>query len=182
MSYTPTTVEVAVYGTLAQITPSGVTLIYANQDGPRPDGATFVTFLVTADEPLGLRTVEMTQVAGTAPDTFLMRTGQQRVIQLSVQAFGPGAYAALTQIVALYEHPLIAQAAYDRGVSLTACGPMTRVPAALTTETEDRFTVTLTGAYHKTDALNAAAIAEVVGALYVDDEPTPAATFEVTAP
>lgn len=182
MSYTPTSVEVAVYGTLAQITPAGIALIYANQDGPRPDGATFATMLVTADEPLGLRTVEMTNEAGSAPDTFLMRTGQQRVIQVSVQALGPGAYAALTQIVALYEHPLIAQAAYDRGVSLTACGPMTRIPAALTTETEDRWTVTLTGAYHKTDALDADAIEEIVGSLYVDDELTPAATFEIVAP
>lgn len=182
MSYTPTTVEVAVYGTLAQITPAGIAIIYANQDGPRPDGATFVTMLVSADEPIGLRTVEMTNTAGSAPDTYLMVTGQQRVIQVSVQAFGPGAYAALTQIVALYEHPLIAQAAYDRGVSLTACGPMTRIPAALTTETEDRWTVTLTGAYHKTDALDADAIEEIVGTLYVDDESTPAAILEIVVP
>ena len=182
MSYTPTTVELAVYGTLAQITPAPVAIIYANQDGPRPAGTTFVTMLVSADEPSGLRTVEMTNTAGSAPDTYMMRTGQQRVIQVSVQAFGPGAYAALTQIVALYEHPLIAQAAYDRGVSLTMCGPMTRIPAALTTETEDRWTVTLTGAYHKTDALDAAAIEEIVGAMYVDDDSTPAATLEVVVP
>jgi hypothetical protein len=182
MSYTPTAIEQAVWATLQPLFPAGVTLIYANQDGPRPSTGTFATVLVTADGPVGLRTLEMSDDAGSAPDTYLLRTGQQRVMQISVQTFGPAAYAALSQVVGLYESPLTAQAAYDRGISLTACGDMTRIPATLTTEIEDRWTVTITGAYLATTAQDAAAVERVVGSLFVDDELTPASTWTVDAP
>ena len=43
MSYTPNAIETAVYNTLAAIMPAGVTLIYANQDGPRPSASTYAT-------------------------------------------------------------------------------------------------------------------------------------------
>lgn len=182
MSYTPTAVEIAVYQTIATLLPAGVSLIYANQDGPRPTSGTYATLLVMGDTPIGLRTVEMSDDAGVAPDTYLLRTGQQRALAISVQTFGPAAYAAITSVVSLYESPLTAQAAYDRGVSLTACGEATRVPEALTTETEDRWTVTIQGAYLRTTSQDAAALQEVVGTLYVNNDPDPAATFTVEAP
>lgn len=182
MSYTPTTIEIAVYNTLAALLPSGVPLIYANQGGPRPSSGTFATLLVIADAPIGLRTVEMTATPGIAQNTYILRTGQQRTIAISLQTFGPAAYNAISQVIGLYESPLVAQAAYERGIGLTACGEATRIPAALTTETEDRWTVTIQGAYLRTTAQDAAAIEEIVGDLYVNNDPDPAATITVTAP
>lgn len=182
MSYTPNSIEVAVYRTLASILPAGVTLIYANQDGPRPTDGTYATLLVTADVPLGLRTVEMTATAGVDAGEFAMRTGQQRRISVSVQTFGPASYSAIAQVMALYEHPLISYDAAQRGVSLTQCGEATRVAEIIGTETEDRWSVTMTGAYHRVDSLDVAALAQVVGDLTVDDDPDPVATLTVTVP
>lgn len=181
MSYTPTAIEIAYRATLAAIMPAGVPLIYANQDAPAP-AQTYATILVTLDTPQGLRTQEVSVTAGTAPDTHLSRIGQQRTVQISVQCFGPNAYAAASRIAALYEHPLVSYDAHQRGVELTGCTGIQRIPAALTTETEDRWLVTLTGAYHRTDALDVAPVETVVGTLYVNDDPDPAATFTVTAP
>ena len=124
----------------------------------------------------------MTTTAGEDAGDFVMRTGQQRRISVSVQTFGPAAYTAITQVMGLYEHPLISYDAAQRGVSLISCGEATRVPEVLGVETEDRWTVTLTGAYHRVDALDVAALAEVVGDLTVEDDPDPVATVTVTVP
>ena len=182
MSYTPTAVEVAFWQTLAPLVPAGVQMIYANQGGPRPSSLTYATILVIGDQAIGLRTVEMSAEPGVAADTYLLYTGQQRVVQISVQAFGPNAYAAISRLTALYESPIVAYDAFVRGVSLTACGEATRIPAELLTETEDRWTVTLTGAYHRADALETAALETAVASLLVDEDPQPVAVVTVTFP
>jgi len=181
MSYTPTAIEVAFRAALVPALPAGVPLIFANQDGPAP-AQTYATLLVTLDAPQGLRTQETSDAAGTAPDTHLSRIGQQRTTQISVQVFGPNAYAAASSLAALYEHPQIVYAAHLLGVELTGCDGTQRIPAALTTETEDRWLVTLRGAYHLTAALDVAAVETVVGTLYLDGDADPAGTLTVTAP
>lgn len=179
MSYTPTAIEVATRSALLLLVPSGVELIYSNQDGPRPSSATYATLLIISDAPQGLRSFETTD---TAAGTGLVEQvqGQTRVFDVSVQAYGPDAYAAISRVMALYEHPAMAYAASALGISLFDCGTATRLPEELTTETEDRWVVTIRGAYYRVDALPVAALDEIVSLLQTTTDPDVAPTTQAT--
>ena len=176
MSYTPTPVEQAAWRVVSAMAPVGTTVIYANQDAPRPTAGSYLTLLVEGDEATGV-TYQLTD-APRPGDTFLQRTAQQREIAIFLQSIGPSSYAIMRRVLAMIDTPQIAQLGYDERLSIVGADVMARVPDALATETEDRWSLTLTARYVDVLELNAPAVQEVVGTLHLDGQE--AGTVDVT--
>ena len=161
MPHTLPTAHIAIGNALKLLLPAGVPLVAENQDTPRPAADTFASFLVMADTPMGQPSVTQTDVPEMAGDPpvptgrYMMISVQTRTCQVQVQTYGPNAANVMAGIVALYEHPLVVYNITQLGVSLQAVSEVTRIPASLLSETEDRWLVTITAGYLRTDSLAA---------------------------
>lgn len=144
--YTPDALEAAVLDALQICLPEYATptsrIIFANQDGPRPSG-TFLTLYVTGGVDVGRGEEAMGDVAdGAGLYPYTRRV--QRESTVSVQAFGPDAWAAIQRLQARMQHPSLTWQIQALGLCFVPPFSATRLGLALGPQTENRAVLTVT--------------------------------------
>ena len=138
MSYIPTALELAVYQWLApRITG---TLIYENQDAPRPATA-FSSMLVIDDARVG---IPATQVTDTPTgDDFVGYGSTLRSATVRVTSYGRTAYSIIQGLQEQWSLPDSSYQAGLLGLSIYNITQARRIPQILSQVTEDRWLVEL---------------------------------------
>ena len=138
MSYTPTALEAAIYQWLDRYI--SVTLIYENQDAPRP-ATPFATMLVLGDDRVG-RPADMLTTTPSGDD-FEEVASSLRAVTCRVTAYGQSAYSVVRTLMAYWVTPDSSVQAGLLGLSVYNVGQATRIPQVLSQVTEDRWVVEL---------------------------------------
>lgn len=158
--YTPTPQEIAVRDALALCLPSA-TILYANQDGPRPTGVTtYLTVYLISETPQGLPSI----ATGDVPDAgglYAQETDALVLLGVSVQAFGPEAYTLLTLLRKRMTHPSLIWQVGALGVRFRPTAAVTRTSAILDAITENRAAITFDVEWRARDAVQVAAVEQV---------------------
>lgn len=160
MSYTLTTLEQTIYQAIAIVLP-GETIIWADQDGPRPSSGTFVTCKVTGDSGQGLRSFCLTDTAGVDAGDYVWQVGRFRESTLLMQAYGPEAYGTLRSMELQLDDPLNSDLISRLGIVMADPSGTQRIPAVLPSETEDRATCTYTVRYYSITERDVAALRSI---------------------
>lgn len=162
MAYNLTTLEQTVSQALDVLLPSA-TIIFADQDGPRPTNATYVTCKISGDRGTGLRSFLLTDTAGASAGDFVQQVGRHRESTLVMQSFGPDAYETLRDMELALENPDTSYQLSNFGLMIEDSSGVQRVQLALASETEDRATCTYTVRYYSVTQSDVAAMASAEG-------------------
>jgi len=177
MSYNATAIENTIFDAVTLLLP-GVIIIPADQDIARPTSDTYVTLKCTSDTGQGLREYNLTDTAGASAGEYVMEVQRFREIVLSVQAFGPDAYGTLRDMEARLDEPELNASIDALGVVLADSSGVSRLPAYLNTETEDRAVVTYNVRYVRTTTPEVKALDKIVATPVIDDVPQPPITID----
>lgn len=144
--YTPDALEAATHQALVLCLPEYATpamrIIFANQDGPRPDG-TFLTLYVTGTVTRGYGEEAMDDTPD-ADDLYALTRREVRESTVSVQAFGPDAWVAIQRLSARMMHPSLAWQIQALGLCFVEPITAQRLAVALGPESENRASLTAT--------------------------------------
>lgn len=138
MSYTPTALEIAVYQWMAPYITG--TLIYENQDGPRPATA-FTSLLVVDDARVGRPATQVTDTADG--DDFVGYGSTLRSVTVRVTSYGKTAYALMQGLQEQWSLPDSSYRAGLLGLSIYNVTQARRIPQILSQVTEDRWILEL---------------------------------------
>lgn len=138
MSYIPTALELAVYQWLEPYITG--TLIYENQDAPRP-ATTFSTLLVIDDARVGRPATQVTDTP--TGDDFVGYGSTLRSATVRVTSYGRTAYAVLQGLQEQWSLPDSSYQAGLLGLSIYNITQARRIPQILSQVTEDRWIIEL---------------------------------------
>lgn len=170
MSYALTTIEQTAGQALDVLLP-GETIIFADQDGPRPTSDTYVTIKLTGDSGRGLRSFVLTDTPGTSAGDFVQEVGRFRESVLLLQAYGPRAFSVLRDVEFALDDPITTYEVSQLGIVITGSSGVRRVQVALASETEDRATCTYTLRYRSVTQRDLAALRRTEGTLTINGDP-----------
>ncbi len=163
--YTLTPEERAAGEWLTAVLPALYTnrIVAADQRGTRLEHP-FATFKFIDDNPLtATASTQVRNVAGATPGTFVREIRATRRATLSVNVYGPTAYADLRSALLKFQAPSIVEDARTAGLSIQSAGPVRRLPGDGQTTREDRAQVDFTVLYVDALDVDVAALEEALG-------------------
>ena len=163
--YTLTAQEQAAGTWLTTILPAAYTgrIIASDQRGVRLDHP-FATFKFIDDvQRSATASVRLRDQAGTDPARFVREIRATRQATLSVNVYGPTAYADLRVALLKFQDPTIVEDVRTAGLSVQSAGPIRRLPGDGLTTREDRAQVDFVVQYVDALDVDADALEQVVG-------------------
>lgn len=143
-------------------------IVAADNRGVRP-ARPFATFKFQDDTTLGATaTTELTTTPGDTAGTFKRAIRTTVRATLSVNVYGPTAYADLRRALLKFQDPAVVEATRAAGLTVQSAGTVRRLPGDGSTDREDRAQVDLVVLYVDALDVDQAAVAVVQGAGNLD--------------
>lgn len=138
-------------------------VVKADDRGPRLDQP-FATFKVIDDQAqTATASSRLRDTAGASAGTFVRQFRQTRRAVLSVNVYGPDAYADLTAALLKMHVPTVVEDTRADGLTVQSSGTIRRIPGDGLTTREDRAQVDLTVQYVQALDVDTEAVEEATG-------------------